>query len=211
MKIKNYILIFMAIFFGNSNYAQTEHKITYLKSGFQFNRNSRNNFYFKETDYAFDINTFKYQRFYKLRDLGQWEFIAVPQLQFQNIRHQLLNKFFVQQFNYGEDFLEFRERFMKPKTISFYAFEIGFQLRREVLKTRHFEFTAGLGAGYIDTETERVAQGFTFLENLSFGLALPVSSNEIYLGFLFNHISNFNTQIPNSGYNSMGLEIGFRF
>ncbi len=208
----SYINLFFLVIFGvNLSNAQDEPKVSYLKSGIQFNKNSRNNFYFEEVDYAFDINTFKYQRFYKLRDLGRWEFIAIPQLQYQYIRHQLLNKFFVQEFNYGENFLEFRERFMKPKTISFFAFEIGFQLRREIFSALHFEFTAGLGAGYIDTETERVARGFTFLENLSFGLALPLKSNEIYLGFLFNHISNFNTQIPNSGYNSLGWELGFRF
>jgi hypothetical protein len=211
LKLSYTILFFLVIFGVNLSDAQVEPKISYLKSGIQFNKNSRNNFYFEEVDYAFDINTLKYQRFYKLRDLGRWEFIAIPQLQYQYIRHQLLNKFFVQEFNYGENFLEFRERFMRPKTISFFAFEIGFQLRREVFSTLHFEFTAGLGAGYIDTETERVARGFTFLENLSFGLALPVKSNEIYLGFLFNHISNFNTQTPNSGYNSLGWEIGFRF
>jgi hypothetical protein len=211
IKSSYFILLFVVILGCKTSWAQREHKISFLKSGVQFNKNSRNNFYFEEVDYAFDINTFKYQRFYKLRDLGQWDFIAIPQLQYQYIRHQLLNKFFVQEFNYGENFLEFRERFMTPKTISFFAFEIGFQLRREILSNLHFEITAGLGAGYIDTETERVAKGFTFLENLSFGLAYPISSSEIYLGFLFNHISNFNTQIPNSGYNSLGWELGFRF
>lgn len=205
------ILIFIFFhFFLNAN-AQDDKKITFLKSGFQFNKNSRNNFYFQEVDYALDINTFKYQRFYKLKDLGNWDFNAIPQLQYQYIRHRLLNKFFVQDFNYGENFEQFRERFMRPKTISLFAFEVGFQLRRRLLNDLFFEFTAGLGAGYIDTETERLAKGFTFLENLSFGIALPFLSNEAYAGFLFNHISNFNTQNPNSGYNTIGWEIGFRF
>ncbi len=210
-KFSRIFLIFLVIFVCHIASAQDAKKLAYLKSGVQFNKNSRNNFYFQEVDYAFDILTFKYQRFYKLKDLGKWEFNGIPQLQYQYIRHQLLNKFFVQEFNYGENFLEFRERFMRPKTMSFFAFEIGFQLRREMFRKFHFEFTAGLGAGYIDTETERVAQGFTFLENLSLGFALPVFSKEIYIGFLFNHISNFNTQIPNSGYNTMGWEVGFRF
>ena len=205
------LLILLICLFSSFSSAQEEKKIEFLYNGFQLNKLSRSNFYFKELDYAFDIYAFKFQKFYKLRDLGKWEFITVPQVQFQYIEHQLLNKFFVQDFNYGENFLEFRNRYIQPKNFSFYAFEIGFMLRRAVFLNYSFEFNAGLGAGYIDYTTERLARGFTFLENLSFGLSRPLRSNEIYIGFLFNHISNFNTSDPNSGYNSLGWELGYRF
>jgi hypothetical protein len=209
--LKVCFILFLSVCSISDSFSQENKKIEFLKTGFQFNKTSRDNFYFEEEDYAFDIYVFKFQKFYKLRDLGKWEFIAVPQLQYQYIEHQLLNKFFVQDFNFGENFLEFRNRYLQPKNFSFYAFEIGFQLKRNIFNNFNFEFTAGLGAGYIDLATERLASGFTFLENLSFGLSTPVLSNEIYLGFLFNHISNFNTQDPNSGYNTLGWEIGYRF
>ena len=80
-------------------------------------------------------------------------------------------------------------------------------MTRPLYKSLNFEFTAGLGVGYIDFLTERVARGFTFLENLSLGLSNTFTKNEIYLGFVLNHISNFGLKSPNSGYNTLGFEL----
>jgi hypothetical protein len=214
MRYSNFCFqIFLIIFVFNTFEikAQKDSKIEFLKNGIQFSRTSRDNFYFEEEDYALDIYVFKFQKYYKLKDLGKWEFKAVPQLQFQYIEHQLLNKFFVQEFNFGENFLEFRNRYLQPKNFSFYAFEIDFQLTRTIFNCLDFEFSAGLGAGYIDYSTERRASGFTFLENLAIGFSVPFGSNEIYAGILFNHVSIFNTYDPNSGYNSLGWAASFRF
>lgn len=204
-----FLLIFLIL--ASVSFGQEEQKFKLLKSGFQINRNDRDNFYFSNKDYSFSIYSIKFQRFYEVKKFKNWAFNIVLQPQFQYIEHKLLNKFFIRPDDFNGDYLAYREKLTQLKNFSFYAIELGFQLTRPLYKTLNFEFTAGLGAGYIDFSTERVARGFTFVENLSIGLSKTFTNNEIYLGLVFNHISNFGIQKPNSGYNTIGYEFGYRF
>ncbi|QOD62414.1 acyloxyacyl hydrolase [Polaribacter haliotis] len=93
-----------------------------------------------------------------------------------------------------------------------YAFELGFAIKKKIFKKVDFQLTVGLGVGTIDTRTERLAKGFTFIENGSLGFSYKTSTNTyLYLGSNIGHISNFNTQKPNNGYNIVGFEIGFSY
>ncbi|MFY0604237.1 MAG: acyloxyacyl hydrolase [Flavobacteriaceae bacterium] len=79
-------------------------------------------------------------------------------------------------------------------------------------KKLHTEITVGLGFAYIDTRTERLAKGFTFIENGSLGISYQTSDKtSIYIGGNIGHVSNFEFQQPNDGYNVLGYEIGFRY
>lgn len=191
--------------------AQKKDKIKHLKYGLQISTNARNNFYFSNENYALKINTLKLQSFYKLKTIKDWDFNLILQPQFQLMEHKLLNKFFIQPDDFDGNFLEYREKFTQPNHLSLYAFELGFQLTRHLFKDIRFEFTAGLGMGYIDFTTERLVRGFTFIENLSFGLSKSFDRIEIYSGFVLSHISNFDIKLPNSGYNTIGLELSMRF
>ncbi|MFD2567859.1 acyloxyacyl hydrolase [Pseudotenacibaculum haliotis] len=178
------------------------------KVGVLFNNAKQNNFLFSDKDYDYKTNTFKAQLFYSLRKGENWDINLIVQPQFQIAEHQLLNIFFVTPDE--PNFEDLRDRYSQKKTISLYAFELGFQLRKELLDSLFFESTLGLGVAYIDVETERLAQGFTFLENLSVGLAYQLKNTEFYLGTNVGHVSNFNIQKPNSGYDLLGFEIGYR-
>lgn len=183
----------------------------FQKFGIQVTHISQDRWFVDDPDYFLDGITIKPQWFFHLNQLGSWNLNVAIQPQFQSIQHQLINAFFVQQVDYPTDYLEVRERLVQRRTMSFYAFELGFQLEKAVTDSVRFEFMAGLGAGYIDSETERLALGFTFVENLSLGLSKSFERCEIYLGFNLNHISNLDIQLPNSGYDSIGWEIGYRF
>lgn len=132
----------------------------------------------------------------------------VAQPQIQSIKHQLLNEYFITPEDVNYEY--YREKFTQKKHISLYAFELGLQVSKWVYKNLSFEAMLGLGAGYIDVETERLARGFTFIENISLGLAQSLKNSEIYVGSNFGHISNLNIKLPNSGYNILGFEIGYR-
>lgn len=203
-------LFFLALFFFSFVNAQNEdgHERKLKKVGFLFNSAKQNNILFSDKDYDYKTRVVKAQLFYHLDTLKNWEFNLLVQPQFQIAEHQLLNPFFVTPDE--PNYLELRERFTQQKAISLYALELGFQLRRKLFYQVYFEVTLGLGAGYIDVETERLAQGFTFIENLSLGLTHDWHSNELYIGTNVGHVSNFNIQMPNSGYNIFGLEIGYR-
>jgi len=178
------------------------------KVGFLFNSAKQNNFLFSDRDYDYQTNVFKAQFFYSLRKGQKWDVNLIVQPQVQFAKHQLLNPFFINPD--VPNVQELIDRFTQERSISLYQFELGFQLRTKLFDAFYFESTLGLGAGYISKESERLAKGFTFIENFSLGLAYQLKSSEIYLGTNVGHVSNFDTQEPNDGYNILGFEIGYR-
>ncbi|WP_373940783.1 acyloxyacyl hydrolase [Polaribacter sejongensis] len=93
-----------------------------------------------------------------------------------------------------------------------YAFELGFVVKREIVKNLDFQFTAGLGVATIDTRTERLAKGFTFLENASLGFSYKTTKKTaLYIGSNIGHISNLDFQSPNNGYTFLGFEVGVSY
>ena len=208
--LKKLLFFFILLFTCQYNFSQEKTK-PYLKPdkiGFLYNYGTNENFIFNDLDYTYSTNTYKGQAFY---ELGKWKgldinLIVQPQLQF--IKHQLINEQFItpDQNNY----LEKREEFTKLKKINLYGLEFGFALNKKILKNLEFQGTISLGFNYIDTRTERLAKGFTFIENFSIGFSYNVYKNSyIYIGNNFGHVSNLNFKKPNDGYNILGLEIGY--
>jgi hypothetical protein len=138
------------------------------KIGFIYSSAKQNNILFFDKDYDYKTNVYKFQLFYLLRKGKNWDINLIVQPQYQRAQHQLLNEQFITPDE--ENFELLREKFTQKKDISLYAFELGFQLRKLVFKNISFEATLGLGAGYISLESERLAKGFTFIENVSLGL-----------------------------------------
>ena len=181
------------------------------KIGILFNNANEKNFLFDDLDYYYKTNTLKGQLFYKLGNTFGLNFDLVLQPQIQFIKHQLLNKHFVQP-EYGANYLEKRIEFTQLKSIHLYALEFGVNIRKRITKKLNIQAQIGLGFSIIDTETERLAKGFTFIENGSLGLEYKTSTKtSIYIGSNIGHVSNFDFQEPNSGYNILGYEIGFRY
>ncbi len=185
-----------------------EQQLSLKKVGILFSSAKQNNILFFDKDYDYKTNVYKFQLFYTLRTGINWDINLIVQPQFQMAQHQLLNEQFITPDEPNYEFL--REKFTQKKDISLYAFELGFQLRKSLTKNISFEATLGLGAAYIDLESERLAKGFTFIENVSLGLVYTNKNSEFYLGTTVGHVSNFNIQKPNSGYNILGFELGYR-
>ncbi|MEQ6123866.1 acyloxyacyl hydrolase [Pseudotenacibaculum sp. MALMAid0570] len=204
--LPKYLFIFF-LFFSVLAIGQEKQK-KLKKVGVLFNSAKQNNILFSDHDYDYKTSVFKAQLFYNLENWGEWDFNLIIQPQFQIAKHQLLNPYFIT--SDEPNYLELRERLTKKRTISLYAFELGFQLKRQVTRNLFFEANFGLGAGYIDVETERLSQGFTFIENISLGFAYSIKESEIYFGSNLGHVSNLNLLPQNSGYNLLGFEIGYR-
>jgi hypothetical protein len=203
------LLFFFIISFSSSQ----EKKRAVLKPtkiGFLYNYGTNENFINNDPDYAYDTNTYKLQAFYTL---GNWknldfELIVQPQVQFLN--HQLLNEQFVTPDE--ENYQDKRTEFTTAKTMNLYAIEFGFAVKKQVTKKLDFVGTVSLGFSIINTRTERIAKGFTFIENFSLGFSHQTYTNSfIYLGSNYGHVSNLNFQKPNNGYNILGLEVGYSY
>lgn len=209
--MKQIILLFLFLYISNLNSQEPKKGILNIKKiGFLYNNANEENFIFNHKDYTYTTDTYKLQAFY---DIGKWKsfnFELIVQPQIQVIQHQLLNEQFV--LPSEEDYLEKRAEFTTPKTMHLYAFELGFIIKRQILTKLDFLVTLGLGLATIDTRTERLAKGFTFLENASLGLSYKLlNKTSLYLGSNVGHVSNFDTKTPNTGYSFVGFEVGISY
>ncbi len=210
--MKKKLLTIILLFVAFSSISQEKKKaiLKPSKIGFLYNYGTNENFINNDSDYSYAANTYKLQAFYAL---GNWknldfELIVQPQVQFLN--HQLLNEQFVRPEE--ENYLEKRTEFTKGKTMNLYALEFGFAVKKQVTAKLNFQTTLSLGFSLINKRTERLANGFTFIENLSFGFSHETFTNSfMYLGTNFGHVSNLNFRKPNNGYNILGLEIGYSY
>lgn len=111
-----------------------------------------------------------------------------------------------------ENFQDKIAEFTQPKSMHLYSIEFGFSAIKKVINQLYFQGSLSLGLSVIDTRTERLAKGFTFIENLSFGFLYKTTpKHHFYVGTNFGHVSNLDFQKPNDGYNILGLEIGYSY
>ena len=206
----NKLIFFLLLFlcFSAIGQERKERKVSINKVGVLFSKAKQNNILFFDKDYDYKTNVYKFQLFYPIQKSENWDINLILQPQYQKAQHQLLNEQFITPDEENFEFL--REKFTQKKDISLYVFELGFQLRKSLIKNISFEATLGLGAGYINLESERLAKGFTFIENVSLGLVHTRNMSEFFVSTTVGHVSNFNIQRPNSGYNILGFELGYR-
>jgi len=174
---------------------------------FYFGFGNEANIVTEDPDYLYKTNLLKASLYYKLNKRAfQLGLSIQPQVHF--IEHQLLNEYFVRSFE--ENYLENRIIFTQLKSMQLYALAVELSLKRTIFKKIDVAIFLGVGPAIIDTQTERLAKGFTFIENLGIAISTPIT-NTIKLDVRpnFNHVSNAQIQIPNSGYNVLNLEIGF--
>lgn len=205
-----YVLVFFCMMYSSYGQNTSKHRLKPVKVGILFNVNDEENFLFDDKDYFYTSTVVKSQFFYELFDWKKVNFNLIVQPQYHHIKHQLLNPFYI-----GPEvpnYLIKRQEFTQLKSIHLYGLEFGVSIQKQFLKVVTAEITVGLGFAYIDKETERLAKGFTFIENGSFGLSFKTSHKvSLYIGANIGHVSNFEFKQPNDGYNVVGYELGFRY
>jgi hypothetical protein len=208
----NFLNLFVGLLFccwGHLCAQKTKGSFKHIKKvGLLYNDAKQNNILFGDKDYDYRTRVLKGQLFYLIHRGKKWDFNLLIQPQIQFAKHQLLNPYFIRPDT--PNYEELRDLYTQEKNLRLYQLELGFQMRAALWKQLYFETTIGLGAGLINRETERLAKGFTFIENFSIGMAYQLKNTELYLGTNIGHVSNFNTQKPNDGYNVLGFELGYR-
>jgi hypothetical protein len=180
------------------------------KIGFLYNYAVSDNFIFDDKDFTYATNTYKIQAFYNVGSWKSLDFELIVQPQYQVIQHQLINEQFV--LPSEENYKEKRTEFTTPKTMHLYAFELGFVIKKTLLQKLEVLVTLGLGLAAIDTRTERLAKGFTFIENGSLGFSYKITNTTfLYVGSNIGHVSNLDFQSPNAGFSFVGFEAGISY
>ena len=211
MKIKTLILLF--IFCNCIAYSQEKKqpKFKPYKLGILYNFATNENFLNDDPDYTYSTKTYKAQAFYKLTNWKTLEIELIVQPQIQFLKHQLINEQYI--LPSEDNYLEKRAEFTQSKNMNLYGIEFGFAAKKRLSEKLYLQGIISLGFNYIDTRTERLAKGFTFIENFSLGFSYQTFGDSfLYLGTnVFGHVSNLNFQKPNDGYNIFGIEIGYSF
>jgi hypothetical protein len=203
--LKPILFLFTGILFCSHISAQTEKKD--LRFGFCFLTGRQHIFPYYNKDYNHSVNGYKIMLNYPFKKtrLFSYELHIEPGICLA--RHQLLNQYYVQP-NRGDDYLQQREIFTKNQRINEYVLNIGI-IVRQTIKERFSCFVLGsIGPMISDTETERLARGFAFSDVISLGLAYKAGNITFEIRPGIRHVSNANTQYPNSGHNSSNIDFG---
>jgi|TARA_S200000501_G_scaffold291333_1_gene276518 hypothetical protein len=169
-------------------------------------------FPFKNKDYTLTQNNIlvclRLQQF----QLGNFKVDVLSELGYYFSKHQLRNKWFTTTSNF-DDFPEnFQEKMMVEKNIHQLATHLGITLNW-FLSSKIAVFGYGsVGPMWTSQETERLAAGFAFSDNIGLGMKLKYKKNFwISSVLILRHESNANLKFPNSGHNSVGLRLGVMF
>ena len=207
------IFLFITLLFLLTSITAQESKkgrFNIKKVGLLYNNANEKNFIFNDKDFSYSTNKYKLQAFYNLGTWKSLKFELILQPQIQILEHQLLNKQFV--LPSEENYQEKRTEFTTPKTMHLYAFELGFVIKKKISRRLDYLIKMGLGIAAIDTRTERLAKGFTFIENATLGLSYNlVDKTFLFIGCNIGHVSNLDTQKPNNGYSFVGFEVGVAY
>jgi len=164
------------------------------------------NILFDDNDYLYKSKHIKISFEYPLNERVYHLSLAIqPQIHF--LKHQLLNKFFVQPSQ--ENFEENRIIFTQLKSMKLYALEFEINISRIIFKKMEAKAFLGVGPAYIDTKTERLSKGFTFVQSFGFAFRYQFVKKLFFeLRPHLRHTSNAGISLPNSGYNTLNLEMG---
>lgn len=203
-------LVFVSLI--STSFGQKSRKSLFspTKLGIQFTQGNERSFLFNDPDYFYRTNTLKLQFYYPLTQWKKLDISLVLQPQIQFVQHQLYNEQFV--LPEEENYLEKRERYTKLKSLSITALEFTIDVKRQLLKNTSLFLQFGLGLAIINTSTERLIKGFTFIENANVGLEYSINS-KTYLRLFggIGHVSNLNFQLPNAGYNIFNTGITLQY
>ncbi len=205
--VSKWIILILLCFFVKMNAQNELQKHGKLKLGFNFGFGTQESFPFNSKDYSYDVQFYKIQINYLLKQRTKWNFELHIEPGYYLAKHQLLNKYYVRP-DWGDDYLEKREEFTKEKNINEYVLNIGLIARFKISDYLTTYALGSVGPMYSDTDTERMNAGFAFSD--IFGLGISYQIKRFYLDFRYSirHVSNANISKPNNGYNSSNLEIG---
>ncbi|KAF2516494.1 acyloxyacyl hydrolase [Flavobacterium foetidum] len=164
---------------------------------------------FNNRNYIFTNHFYKLQLCYKLKESKLFKYAILLQPEINFGKHQLLNLYFVKPDD--SDFEERRNRYLLLKDVREYVLNVGFLIRKPLIKHFSAYLLVSLGPMITDTETERMSKGFAFADVLAVGLTIDCNSFQFDVRPSVRHVSNAGLGSNNAGYNSKNIEFGILY
>ena len=200
--------IFLAPFSGTCQLQETRKKP--FSIGLSYGRGTQQSFPFNSQDYHYNYSALRLLLNYRFSEISSWKFEITAEPVLYRAHHQLLNANYVQP-RHGDDYLEQREWLTKEKSINDYALELGIVVRHQTFTNLSFFIQGSVGPMLTNRYTERMARGFAFSDIIAIGCSPRLGNLQLMFRTGVRHISNFNLQEPNSGYNAVLFDMGLTY
>lgn len=126
--------------------------------------------------------------------------------------HQLINKWFTTT-DLFKDFAEdFQQQMLRKKDIHQLVAHLGLEAFHFIHHKIQLYIYAALGPMWVSQQTERLASGLAFSDNVGAGIKVKLTKKTwLNTAVILRHESNANLKFPNSGHNTLGVRLGFVF
>lgn len=180
----------------------------FYQIGYNAGYASVDNFIFKDDDYYYEVYLQKIQILYRIKSgVLDYDFIFQPEI--NRAQHKLFNPWFA---GHPEQYSALREHLMLHKFINEYIFSCGLIIRTSITEKLNIYGLASIGPGYFDEDSERMAKGIGFSDNLALGINFQFFRRFVLDSRIgFRHVSNAEIKQPNEGYDALELNLGIAY
>jgi hypothetical protein len=202
-KYKPVLPFIVCLLIVSQSYAQKETRP--LRLGLEYSFGKQQIFPYNSPNYIYNVKGYKTLINWPVKKAKAFSFELQLEPGIYFAKHRLLEETFVTPDGWP-DYLEKRIRFLKEKTITESALNIGFLVRYSLKKRMSFFILGSIGPMYSDTETERLARGFAFSDIGALGCGYKTGKLLFEIRAGVRHVSNADLQFPNSGHNSSNID-----
>lgn len=190
--------------------AQNNDKATRFKVGLLIGQARQKDYPFTGGDFKYSATSYRFQLEYPIFLRSKRKFALLMEPSYYKVDHQLLNLFFIE--DDEADFEDRRARFLAPRTFREYTLNIGLKMYQPLLDYWQLYLLGSTGPMYATQTTERLKRGLAFANVIALGTEIHLSDSwSIDARAGIRHTSNAGTRRPNSGHNSLSLEVGINY
>ena len=201
------LFLIISLLFFSQLLAQEQNKKISL--GFNFALGTQKAFPYNNPHYLHNTTGFKLTLNYPIKSAKfSYELLIEPSIYL--VEHQLLDINFIQPSD-SPDYLLLREIYSQKRSYKEYTINFGFLTRYNFNNKLSTFILVSVGPLYSDIATERLAKGFAFSDIIDLGLTYRIGKISIDLRPGIRHVSNADTQTPNSGHNCSTISLGISY
>lgn len=205
------LLLYFCLFLAIANLNAQEHHNP-VRWGIQFGYGTQQTQPFHSLNYDFEQGYVVGQILLKKIKIKKVKIDLIAEGSYYLSSHQLINKWFTTT-KFFKDFSEdFQQQMLQKKTIHQVGGHLGAEIYHFINPKTQLYGYAALGPMWVSQETERLASGLAFSDNIGLGIKLKFAE-KMWLNstLVIRHESNANLKFPNSGHNTLGVRLGVVF